>query len=73
MFGRALDGQSPHTDWGVSWAAMIQHWGVLCYFGFDKLKKKGMLTILITGQRLLKKRILVSARAPEDITIHYLR
>jgi hypothetical protein len=32
-----------------------------------------MLGISITGQRLLKKKILVSLRTPEDVTIEYPR
>jgi hypothetical protein len=73
MCDRALERHSPHTESLAPWAARIQHWGVLCYLGFDKLKNKGMFGTVITGQRLLKQKILVPARTPGDITIQYLR
>jgi len=47
---------------------MVQHWHVLCYFRFDKLKKKGNNVGQVT-----EKGIIVSTRTPEDLAIKNLR
>jgi hypothetical protein len=54
------------------WTARTQHWCVLCYFGLEELKKEGKFEHLDNESKITEKKILVSTRTPEDITIKYL-
>ena len=71
MHGRALGRQSLRADSVISWDERIQRWGVFCYCGDDKLKKKNSTGHFGSGSKNAEKIILVSTRTLEDITIPF--
>jgi hypothetical protein len=57
----------------ISLTARIQHWCVLRYFGLDKIKKNKLVRHFDNESKITGKKIPVSTRTLEDITIKYLR
>ena len=63
----------PRTDSVVLQTEMVQLWCVFGYFGFGKLKEESSIGHCDDESKITEKKLFVSVRAPEEITIRYVK